>query len=734
MADNAGALLVRAGLIGEDQLLVARQHAAARGGTVGEHLVLNGFIDDDELTRFFHKRMMVPRVDPNQLARISTRMIRKVPADMAAEFRIVPVALDREQNLTVVMSDPSNTHAVDELGFFTGCYVMRAVATQRQIAWCLAHYYGHVTPLGETLLQPAQEEGAQQASGATARVSAEPTGGREQTKPSPVQNARAAPAETPTDGVPQTVDEGAPVSVTGKVEAARRPVRPPIPADEDPEEDIEEGIEVTIEAHEPPAPDRAAGGTISDGWRLEPRPEAPERKPDRRVPSVSFGEETTSPTGPMRVLKNVPPELSPKAGEVRVRTESDATPLLQDRDLPAVVVEEHRQTKSEPILLQRPSRDSSQPPEGEVAPPSEGEEREPDDGQEQDDATPVLVLSQPKRARARRSTNVGLGHLSSSPAIRRPTTEELEADAAAEEHPQDELTPPSTPRARSARAARSSPTDTIQDPVPRATEDDETERNPTGKFQRIDYADVDDDGFGPPGSTIPPAFLGAMPDSEERTNSDAIPLLLDSSGITGRVASPAQGKGKTKDVADLAATLEAAAEAQRALEASSQKLIETLRRLDTAHTRDQVIDILLDHLIETFACVSFFVVKSGKLCSFRCKGIGEQEINQRKAELLLDRPSTFQDVVSSRLSFNGPLRDEPSRAFVTELLGADPGEILAMPCAVRDRVVGVLFGNQRRNKRIIQEHVAVVLRAAGQALERIVRTRKGSVPGTEPAR
>ena len=57
-----------------------------------------------------------------------------------------------DNNLTVAMSDPSDRHAVDEIAFFTGTYVVRAVATQMQIAWCLAHYYGHVTTLGQRLL------------------------------------------------------------------------------------------------------------------------------------------------------------------------------------------------------------------------------------------------------------------------------------------------------------------------------------------------------------------------------------------------------------------------------------------------------------------------------------------------------------------------------------------------------------------------------------------------------
>src|SRR5207248_8731926 len=64
----------------------------------------------------------------------------------------------KTNNLTIAMSDPSDRHAVDEIAFFTGAYVVRAVATQMQIAWCLAHYYGHVTSLGQRLLQPNSRE------------------------------------------------------------------------------------------------------------------------------------------------------------------------------------------------------------------------------------------------------------------------------------------------------------------------------------------------------------------------------------------------------------------------------------------------------------------------------------------------------------------------------------------------------------------------------------------------
>src|SRR6185436_11053263 len=135
MADDAGALLVRSGLVSSSALDEARSKMQALGGTIGEQLVVSGAISDDALTDFYRSRLLVPQVNPNTLARLPQRVISSIPSDMAVELRAVPVALDAENNLTVAMSDPSDRHAVDEIAFFTNAYVVRAVATQMQIAW-----------------------------------------------------------------------------------------------------------------------------------------------------------------------------------------------------------------------------------------------------------------------------------------------------------------------------------------------------------------------------------------------------------------------------------------------------------------------------------------------------------------------------------------------------------------------------------------------------------------------
>src|SRR5204863_1690920 len=153
VADDAGALMVRSGLVSSAALDDARARVAASGGTLGEQLVTSGAIADDDLTDFYRSRLLVPQVNPNTLARLTPKVVAAIPTDMAIELRAIPVSFDGDNNLTVAMSDPSDRHAVDEIAFFTGAYVVRAVATQMQIAWCLAHYYGHLTSLGHRLIQ-----------------------------------------------------------------------------------------------------------------------------------------------------------------------------------------------------------------------------------------------------------------------------------------------------------------------------------------------------------------------------------------------------------------------------------------------------------------------------------------------------------------------------------------------------------------------------------------------------
>jgi hypothetical protein len=222
-----------------------------------------------------------------------------------------------------------------------------------------------------------------------------------------------------------------------------------------------------------------------------------------------------------------------------------------------------------------------------------------------------------------------------------------------------------------------------------------------------------DDGWGPPGTTIPPPLLGAIPGSVTPA-SGIIPIPdMDSAPlIVAPPLPPERGvRAQTATEAGL----------QRAMEEATLRVLELIHTLDHATDRDQIIAVMIAHLADSHRRAGFFAMRAGALSLF---AITPRVPEMSEAQLRLDRPSTLGDVVGTRLPYRGPMLDETSRAFLTATLGASPPEILLVPIAVRERVVGVLFGDQRM-KHTFDDQLALAARAAGMALERLLKTKRG---------
>src|SRR5262249_33574094 len=96
MADMPGALLLRAGVLRPGDLAAAAALQERDGGSFGECLVRLGYIDEEQLAEFYQTRLMITRVPDHRLVNVSKPALALVPADMAAEFRVVPVDFDGE--------------------------------------------------------------------------------------------------------------------------------------------------------------------------------------------------------------------------------------------------------------------------------------------------------------------------------------------------------------------------------------------------------------------------------------------------------------------------------------------------------------------------------------------------------------------------------------------------------------------------------------------------------------
>ncbi len=775
LADDAGALLVRSGLVSSSALDEARARQAVLGGTLGEQLVFAAAIADDALTEFYRQRLLVPQVNPNLLARLAPNVVQTIPADMAIELRAIPVQLDNDTNLTVAMGDPSDSHAVDEIGFFTGTYVVRAIATQMQIAWCLAHYYGHVTALGQRLLTPqpghAPTPVSPRPKGLTSRVNA----ARHRalapvTAPVDVQRPKGAVLDAPvgrssepeiaTDAVPQGPRAR---TASGEIKVPPRPRAASIkPADEDPHEDASGPI-ITIEVSED-----------ATGPARKPIPKRRVVKTDPPELAARAGE-VHADTGPVRLVDLEEPRVVISLDDDNLPTE---TPDADDADTGSVVIHSSPPTKdsdadSQPILLER-KRPSDPPTNVHVKPaPDDADTTDPDDE--------VVELSMPKPARAARLTQIGIGAMpavtarssrdtdaipsmiddavttaESLPDYERdqdPTRVELHAapprslddssddGPAAPPGPASDDTNPNVlaaPPPPAQRAGTLRPAGEPDDDAPTNDPDDDSDEaidlvEPRGgatsimsaveldsavperrtephlprPARRIEHDDVDD-GWGPPGTTIPPPLLGAIPGTDNDQPPGIIPISnLDSAPLIMAQASPPEIELTGQTLV-------------RALEESTARAVELIRALEHAQTRDDVVARMIAHLAETHRRSGFLSIKAGELTVF---AISPKPANLPVSALRLDRPSTFQDVVGTRLPYRGPINDDASRQFLSSVLGAAPTEILLVPVAVRERVVGVLFGEQR-SRHTFDDQLGLVARAAGMALERILKTRR----------
>ena len=98
---------------------------------------------------------------------VDPAVIRLIPADVASRFQVVPYKRSGRR-LTVVMANPSNIFALDDIKFITGCEVETCVAPDDAIKKAIDRFYDSAESLASVmkefdddleLVEDAEEEG-----------------------------------------------------------------------------------------------------------------------------------------------------------------------------------------------------------------------------------------------------------------------------------------------------------------------------------------------------------------------------------------------------------------------------------------------------------------------------------------------------------------------------------------------------------------------------------------------
>jgi hypothetical protein len=330
---------------------------------------------------------------------------------------------------------------------------------------------------------------------------------------------------------------------------------------------------------------------------------------------------------------------------------------------------------------------------------------------------PIILDKQSRKRRVSRPTNLGLGSVGMEKAANSPIQRALAEHAESGPQAISAGLPEDSGKTESPAADAAIPKVVVeeQDPVSAkmlAAQDQEA------ASRSVDLVGGE---WGAPGTTIPPAYIGARPQEYDDV-SDSIPVAIDDSdAVTTQINAAELSIPTSIDAASDATTPSDVPPTvkQNSLADSASKLLVALRAIDRAEDKREIIEPILGFLDMAFERTGFLALRQDDLTTWLLHGCTDDA----KSSVSIEDDSTFRDVVRTRLPYNGPIEDSITKRFARDLDMPDAMDLLALPVAVRERVVGVLFGLGSYDA-IYEEHLTVLSQAAAEAFERILLARK----------
>ena len=136
--EKMGELLVRSGLITEEQLDAALAHQKASGGILGEILVRDLVITEDQIAQTLAEQKGLTHVNLATVD-VDRAAVILLPWRMARMRSVIPIGFD-EGRLILAMSNPLDVEAIDEAEIRTGYKVNPVVASASQVQYAIEKY------------------------------------------------------------------------------------------------------------------------------------------------------------------------------------------------------------------------------------------------------------------------------------------------------------------------------------------------------------------------------------------------------------------------------------------------------------------------------------------------------------------------------------------------------------------------------------------------------------------
>jgi type IV pilus assembly protein PilB len=151
-----GDLLLREGLVTQDQLNKALTEQRHNGTRVGYNLVKLGYVKETDLTRMLARQHKMPAVDLTKF-QVDPRVAKLIPGELALKHSVLPLKRDG-RTLTVAMSDPASMSVLDDIKFITRLDIFPVIAGEFTLRNAIEKFYASGEAQMENLLADIAED------------------------------------------------------------------------------------------------------------------------------------------------------------------------------------------------------------------------------------------------------------------------------------------------------------------------------------------------------------------------------------------------------------------------------------------------------------------------------------------------------------------------------------------------------------------------------------------------
>lgn len=134
-----GDLLVDYGVITHEQLQSALKKQKYRGQRIGEILVSEKIVTEDEIIDVLQMQTGIPKAYFDEYF-VDKKAVLTIPEGLAQKYNLIPISFNGDK-LNVAMSDPMNMFALDDVRIASGYEIVPMIATSTQIKRAIETYY-----------------------------------------------------------------------------------------------------------------------------------------------------------------------------------------------------------------------------------------------------------------------------------------------------------------------------------------------------------------------------------------------------------------------------------------------------------------------------------------------------------------------------------------------------------------------------------------------------------------